>query len=73
MYITAVMTLVPYFFLELFFTVTLILAFTFPSTVVMVMVALPFFFALITPLEETVATFLLEDLNFTFLFTAFAG
>lgn len=31
------------------------------------MVAFPFFLALIFPFFDTVATFLLEDLNFTFL------
>ena len=47
-----------------FFTVTLQVAFFLPAFTVIV--ALPFFFAVTFPFEETVATFLLDELHFTF-------
>ena len=55
------------------FTVTVHLAVFFPSVVVAVIVAVPFFFAVTTPLLETVATLVLLLFQVTALFVALLG
>ena len=54
-------------------TVTEQAAVLLPSTVVTVIVAVPAFFAVTTPLEDTVATFVLLDVQVTSLFDALEG
>ena len=55
------------------FTVTVHLAVFFPSVVVTVIVAVPFFFAVTTPLLEAVATLVLLLFHVTVLYVALLG
>ena len=56
-----------------YLTITLHLAFLFPSFVITVIVHFPFFLALTIPFLETVATFGLELFHLTALFVALLG
>lgn len=56
-----------------FVTVTVQVAVLFPSSVLAVIVVVPADFAATIPLDETVATFVFDELHVTFLLVAFDG
>ena len=60
-----------YFFTLILMVLVSFLPFLFFATVVTLIFAVPFFFAVTLPLELTFATFLESDLNFTFCFAFF--